>query len=187
MAKDELFWRTLSEDLRAVVRAQGPVPLGEVSALYQAMHGQPFDLDGYKLKDCLREEGKLLGAGLRIDWSAGTLVKTRRKKGAGVSTAATAASTTRARLGTALSSATSPAISFPREPLASYHLIDSIQSFNLAFTAMSPDPEFLCLWQICEGRAFAVELEGDGLGTEEGQLSLVKVGRDKVELQLMYT
>lgn len=179
MAEDEPVWRALAHELGAVVRAQGPLPLGDVAGVFRAEHGKPMKLGGYKLRDCLREKGHLLGA-LHINWKTGMLEMKRKKRGA-ASKAATAAPTITIRpgTGTACSAATPPTVPPPDNCLASYHLINGVQSCSQALIAMSPEDEggavSLSLRRICRGRAIAVELEGSGLRAEKGQVSLVKV------------
>lgn len=178
MAEDEPAWRTLLHDLEAVVRTQGPLPLGDVAGIYQAEHGKALKLGGHKLRDCLRERGRLLGA-LHINRRTGMLEM--KKKRAAASKAAIAKPTikTRPGTGTACSPATPPTTSSADDPLVSYHLIDSVQSCSLALIDMSPEDSggavSLSLRRICRGHAIAVELEGSGLGTDEGKISLVKV------------
>lgn len=149
------YWRTMSEDLVAVVRSQGPTQLCDISRVFQAAHGKNLNLLGLKLRDCLLDEDKLKGS-LVYDWRTGMLELAKGQR-------------------------TGSAWSPPEERLVSPHVIDSEEACSVALLAMSPygeeygvDPS---LERICEGRAIAVELEGSGLGTEEGKLSLVKVGR----------
>lgn len=188
MAEEELVWRALAKELEAVVRTHGPLPLGDVAGIYQAVHSKPFKLGGHKLRDCLRQEGQLLGA-LRINWETGML-ETKRKRRVTAPKVATAtsaimeaiaASKLQAKPGTAWQTATPPTMPLPDEPLVSYHLIDSVESCTVALIAISPEYEggavSLSLRRICRRRTIAVELDGSGLGTEEGKLSLVKVGQ----------
>lgn len=188
MAEDEPVWRALSKELEAVVRTYGPLPLSDVAGIFQAVHSKPFKLGGHKLRDCLRQEGQLLGA-VRINWETGML-ETKKKKRAAAPKVATATSTIKeaiaasklqAKPGTAWQDAPPSTMPLPDEPLVSYHLIDSVQSCTVALIAMSPEYDggavSLSLRRICRGLAIAVVLDGTGLGTEEGNLSLVKVGQ----------
>eukprot|EP00904_Undaria_pinnatifida_P009098 jgi/Undpi1/5318/HiC_scaffold_2.g00599.m1 len=61
-------WSTLSTELAAVLRKNGPVLIGEIAGAYKVQHGKNFDLCGYRLRGCL-DEGKLRG--LRLNQRAG--------------------------------------------------------------------------------------------------------------------
>lgn len=187
--EEEPCWRTLSRNIVAAVRTHdGPLPFNEIGAVYQSICGQPFNLRGYKLADCLRQESQLTGA-LLVNWKTKTLsLKKKRRGGAPKALAApprapTAPATNPRRSATAPSSATEPPVQSPEDVIltSSYHVIDSVQSCMLALIAISPDDDgdavSLSLARICEGRVVAVQLEGRELGTEEGRLSLAKVGR----------
>lgn len=68
----------------------------------------------------------------------------------------------------------------PPAPQSSYLLVDSIETWKVALASMFPD--YACfanrsLKGACQGRAVAVQLEGRRLGTEDGSISLIKVGQ----------
>lgn len=152
------YWRTMSEDLVDLVRRKGPLKLGDIGRSFQSVYGKPMNLLGSKLRDCLKDERKLKGS-LVYSWRTEML---ELAKGRG-----TAVWPSPAR----------------EKPLASPHVIDSADSCFEALISMHTDgakyddifPSLL--EEICNERAIAVELEGSGLGTEEGRLSLVKVRR----------
>lgn len=151
------YWRTMSEDLVSLVRRVGPLQFDDISRSFQSVYGKQLNLRGSKLRDCLQDEQKLKGSSLVYNWRTGML---ELAKGRG----------TAVPLGPAR-----------EEPLASPHVIDSAESCSTALLAIhtvcekyETVPSFE---KICDERAIAVELEGSGLGSEEGNLSLVKVGR----------